>query len=34
MKPRLSLPLADWPEADRQAWTRATMPPDSLFDTG
>lgn len=34
MKPRLSLPLADWPEADRQAWARATTPPDSLFDAG
>ncbi len=34
MKPRLSLPLALWPEADRQAWARATTPPDSLFDAG
>ena len=34
MKPRLSLPLAQWPVDDLQAWTRATTPPDSLFDAG
>jgi integrase len=31
-RPRLSLPLAEWPRADQQAWQRACTPPGSLLD--
>lgn len=31
-RPRLSLPLAQWPLADQQAWQRACAPPASLLD--
>lgn len=31
-RPRLSLPLAQWPRVDQQAWQRACTPPTSLLD--
>lgn len=31
-RPRLSLPLAQWPLADQQAWQRACIPSASLLD--
>ncbi len=34
MAPRLCMPLAEWPELERQVWQCAVTPKESLYDEG